>query len=53
VLRAVALMAYNGEKIIELISGYGEIWSAQILTHLFCQDGHDHFYVNARQVRLS
>lgn len=34
-LRAVALMKTPHEQILELVSGYGEIWSATILGYVF------------------
>ena len=51
ILRAVSLMRYKGEKIVELVSGHGEIWSARMLTALFQQCGHDFFFIDARKVR--
>jgi aspartokinase/homoserine dehydrogenase 1 len=34
ILKTVALMKWQAERISELVSGYGEVWSAQILTAL-------------------
>lgn len=50
ILRAVSFMRYSGEKIIELVSGHGEIWSARMLTRLFRDGGHDFMFVDARKV---
>eukprot|EP00624_Nannochloropsis_granulata_P007211 evm.model.NODE_6825_length_32477_cov_17.962835.6 len=50
ILRAVSLMRYSGEKIVELVSGHGEIWSARMLTRLFKDGGHDYIFVDARKV---
>lgn len=50
ILRAVSLMRYSGEKIVELVSGHGEIWSARMLTALFQEGGHDFAFVDARKV---
>ncbi len=50
ILRAVSLMRYSGEKIVELVSGHGEIWSARMLTRLFQDGGHDFAFVDARKV---
>lgn len=46
----VVLHHDTGEKIVELVSGYGEIWSAQILTQVFKDTGKDFYYINARKV---
>jgi bifunctional aspartokinase / homoserine dehydrogenase 1 len=34
ILKTVALMKWQAQRISELVSGYGELWSAQILTAL-------------------
>lgn len=45
-------MKYKGEKIVELVSGHGELWSARMLTTLFQQTGHAYFFIDARKVRM-
>ena len=37
ILKTVSLMKWKAERISELVSGYGEIWSAQILASLLTQ----------------
>jgi aspartokinase/homoserine dehydrogenase 1 len=37
ILKTVALMKWEASRISELVSGYGEVWSAQILTRLLQQ----------------
>jgi len=37
ILKTVALMKWEAARISELVSGYGELWSAQILTSLLQQ----------------
>jgi bifunctional aspartokinase / homoserine dehydrogenase 1 len=37
ILKTVALMKWQAKRISELVSGYGELWSAQILTSLLSQ----------------
>lgn len=34
ILKTVSLMKWEAERISELVSGYGELWSARILSHL-------------------
>jgi aspartokinase/homoserine dehydrogenase 1 len=41
ILKTVSLMKWQAERISELISGYGELWSAQILTALLLQRVHE------------
>ncbi|GMH82745.1 hypothetical protein TL16_g09366 [Triparma laevis f. inornata] len=53
VLRTVSLMKWNPAKISALVSGYGEIWSGQILTEVMKKMGGDdtqYEYVDARKV---
>ncbi|CAM9801436.1 unnamed protein product [Chrysoparadoxa australica] len=56
-LRAVSLMRYEDEKMKELVSGYGETWSAKLLCSLLnarvSVGATDQFlYVNARDVLI-
>ena len=37
ILKTVSLMKWPAQRIAELVSGYGELWSTQILTHLLQQ----------------
>ena len=50
VLRGVWLARSASEKIVELISGYGEIWSAKILTGLLQKNGISARFLDARSV---
>jgi bifunctional aspartokinase / homoserine dehydrogenase 1 len=62
ILKTVSLMMWPAQRILELVSGYGELWSTQILTHLLNQQVqrqvHQHpihkscrfVYVDARKV---
>ncbi len=50
VLRGVWLARSASEAIVELVSGYGEIWSAQILTAALKKRGHAAAYLDAREV---
>ena len=58
ILKTVALMKWQAARISELVSGYGEVWSAQILTALLqlraderATDGQPYFaYLDARRV---
>jgi bifunctional aspartokinase / homoserine dehydrogenase 1 len=34
ILKTVSLMMWPAQRILELVSGYGELWSTQILAHL-------------------
>jgi bifunctional aspartokinase / homoserine dehydrogenase 1 len=49
-LRAVALMQHENERLRELVSGYGETWSSQVLCALLNASGHNFVYLNARRV---
>lgn len=49
-LRAVMLMKLAHEQILELVSGYGEIWSASIMEALMNQEGLPFKFLNARDV---
>ena len=49
-LRAVALMKTPHEQILELVSGYGEIWSASIMAEATRLEGLPFVFVNARDV---
>ena len=56
ILQTVSLMKWQSTRISELIAGYGELWSTQILTSLLNhrqkpQGQQDHFvYLDARRV---
>ena len=61
ILKTVSLMKWQAARISELVSGYGELWSAQILTALMVQrqkknnnahENNSHFfcYLDARRV---
>ena len=49
-LRAVALMRFPHDQILELVSGYGEIWSATLITHAMRREGMEFAFLNARDV---
>jgi aspartate kinase len=49
-LRAVALMRFPHDQILELVSGYGEIWSATLITHAMRREGMEFVFLNARDV---
>lgn len=49
-LRAVSLMRYPHDQILELVSGYGEIWSATLISHAMRREGMDFMFLNARDV---
>jgi len=49
-LRAVSVMRSATPQIAELVSGYGETWSARILTKLLQSAGHNYVYVDARDI---
>eukprot|EP01041_Mallomonas_annulata_P005902 gene5902-11914_t len=49
-LRAVTLMRMAHEQILELVSGYGEIWSASIISEVLRQEGLPFIFLNARDV---
>ncbi len=50
VLRGVWLARTASERIAELVSGYGEIWSAQFLNAYFKEQGRDSVWLDARDV---
>lgn len=53
ILKTVALMKWQASRIKELVSGYGELWSAQILAALLQQRSspETHFvYIDARRI---
>ena len=52
ILRAVVLMRNAHEQILELVSGYGEIWSASLICEVFIQEGYPFTFLNAREVLL-
>ena len=52
ILKAVVLMKSAHEQILELVSGYGEVWSAQILAAAMVQQGLPFTFVNARDVLI-
>lgn len=49
-LRAVMLMRMAHEQILELVSGYGEVWSATIMAAQLVQEGLPFQFLNARDV---
>ncbi|KAG5183200.1 aspartate kinase/homoserine dehydrogenase [Tribonema minus] len=49
-LRAVSLMQHENERLRELVSGYGETWSSQVLCALLNASGQEFAYLNARRV---
>ena len=49
-LRAVTLMRTPHEQILELVSGYGEIWSATLLSVALRNAGLPFVFLNARDV---
>lgn len=49
-LRAVSLMQHENERLRELVSGYGETWSSQLLCALLNSRGNLFTYLNAREV---
>ncbi|MCM2278862.1 MAG: bifunctional aspartate kinase/homoserine dehydrogenase I [Oligoflexia bacterium] len=50
VLRGVWLVRSAADRIIELVSGYGEVWSAQILDALLREQGQRSAWLDAREV---
>jgi aspartokinase/homoserine dehydrogenase 1 len=50
VLRAVWLGRGASELTEELVSGYGELWSAQLLSAHLAAEGHDAAWLDAREV---
>ena len=51
-LRAVSLMRMAHEQILELVSGYGELWSATIMTEAMLERGLPFVFLNARDVLM-
>ena len=51
-LRAVALMKMAHEQILELVSGYGELWSATIMAEYMQQENIPFVFLNARDVLI-
>ena len=51
-LRAVSLMRMAHEQILELVSGYGELWSATIMTEAMAERGLPFVFLNARDVLM-
>lgn len=49
-LKAVSLMKFAHEQILELVSGYGEVWSATIMAAAMRQEGLPFVFLNARDV---
>ena len=49
-LKAVSLMRMAHHQILELVSGYGELWSAKILSAAMRQQGLPFVFINARDV---
>ena len=49
-LKAASLMRQPHEQILELVSGYGEIWSARLLELALQEDGLPFVFLNARDV---
>lgn len=50
ILRAVVLMKTDDDRTQELVSGHGELWSAQIIAALLRSRGHPFQFVDAREV---
>jgi aspartokinase/homoserine dehydrogenase 1 len=50
VLRAAALLRGHSRETLDLVSGYGEVWSAQILAALIRANGGDVAWLDARDV---
>lgn len=53
ILKTVSLMKWQASRIRELVSGYGELWSAQILSALLKQRAapeHHFVYIDARRI---
>ena len=51
-LKAVQLMRTPHEQILELVSGYGEVWSASIMTQAMRHEGLPFVFLNARDVLI-
>mmetsp|Transcript_13662 Transcript_13662/g.22791 ORF Transcript_13662/g.22791 Transcript_13662/m.22791 type:complete len:919 (+) Transcript_13662:124-2880(+) len=49
-LKAVSLMRMAHDQILELVSGYGEVWSATIMATAMRQEGMPFKFLNAREV---
>ena len=43
-------MRFPHDQILELVSGYGEIWSATLITHAMRREGMEFVFLNARDV---
>lgn len=52
ILRGIWLTKTASERNIELISGYGEVWSAQFLDALLRSQGHPSRWLDAREVLI-
>ena len=52
VLRGVWITRLPSERIVEFVSGYGEIWSAQMLNAYLEARGHSSNWLNARKVLI-
>lgn len=50
ILRGVWLVKNSSDRIIEMVSGMGEVWSAQILNSYFQQQGQSSQWLDARDV---
>lgn len=50
VLRAVWLLGSASATVMDLISGYGELWSAQVLSRFLASRGHATDWLDAREV---
>jgi aspartokinase/homoserine dehydrogenase 1 len=50
ILRGVWIAKSYSERVLDLISGYGEVWSAQLLCALLRSRGEDATWLDARQV---
>jgi bifunctional aspartokinase / homoserine dehydrogenase 1 len=49
-LQAVVVMKADDERLRELVSGHGEVWSAKMITALFNSRGHNFHCIDARKV---
>lgn len=52
ILRGVWLARSASERIAEMISGLGEVWSAQLLNAFFLEQGKDSAWLDAREVLI-
>ena len=50
ILRGVWLVRTAPPRVVDLIAGFGEVWSAQILNAVFQQQGHKSAWIDAREV---